>query len=179
MIQKSIDYSVVQSKQVAEMLTVANEYCLFMEELDKFDLSYITEYLQRVLPLLYLRGSLMPETEPHDESDNERFVIEETWEYLYNQVMNLFGKNNLFFYWDGDLNDTAQLTVSEILADLYQDLKDFVMLYAKPAYYAKVNSVHMCRQLYKNRWGKGVPLLLYHLHGMIFENDLNVDDHEF
>lgn len=178
MTQENIDYSVIQSKQVAEMLTVANEFCLFMEEIERFDKTYIAEYLQRVLPLLYIKGSLIPMTEPNDEIDNERYVIEETWEYFYNLIMNLFGNKNTFYYWNPDLNESAQTSVSEVLADLYQDMKDFVMLFSKPSHYARMNSVHMCRDLFIRRWGKSIPLLLNYLHDMVYENEINIDDNE-
>lgn len=178
MTEESIDYSIVRSKQVAEMLTVANEFCLFIEEIDRYDKTYIAEYFHRVLPLLYIRGSLIPETELNEDFDNERFVIEETWEYLYNQIMNLFGKDNLVYYWNTELNESAQTSVSEILADIYQDLKDFIMLFSKPAHYAKLNSVHMCRDLFVRRWGKSIPLLLNHLHGIIYEHEINIEDNE-
>jgi hypothetical protein len=164
-----IDTTVVKSRQVMEMITVANEFCLCIEDIERFDREYVLDYLQRVLPLLYLKGTLLPSVEPNDETDNERYVIEETWEYIFNLTKNLFGDDNSYYFWNPELLEATESMVSENLADMYQDLKDFVFLFSKPSYYAKVNSVHMCREMFILRWGKSLPLLIHHLHGIIFE----------
>lgn len=179
MSEKSIDTSVVQSRQVIEMLTVANEFCIFIEDIERFDKQYVLTYLQRILPLLYLKGSLLPESEPDDDSNNERYVIEETWEYIFNFVMNQFGKDNSYYFWNPDLNESAESTVSENMADIYQDLRDFVFLYSKPAYYAKLNSVHLCRNMFILRWGKFIPRLMNHLHGIIYDNEQKTEIYDY
>jgi len=164
-----IDTSVIQSRQVMEMITVANEFCLFIEDIERFERNYVLQYLQRVLPLLYLKGTLLPAVEPNDETDNERYVIEETWEYIFNLVKKIFEKDNSYYFWNPELQEATETMVSENLADMYQDLKDFVFLFSKPSYYAKINSVFMCRELFISRWGKSVPTLLSHLHGIVFD----------
>jgi hypothetical protein len=178
MSENNIDTSIIQSRQIVEMLTVANEFCLFAEEIEKFDKSYITEYLQRVLPLLYIKGSLLPEVDETTDSDYERYVIEETWEYLFNYIRQLFGNENSYYFWNPELNEAAESSVAETMADLYQDLKDFVFLYSKPAYYAKLNSVHMCRNLFIHRWGKQIPGLMNHLHRMLYGHEEETEQYE-
>ena len=64
------------SRQVLEMLTVANEFCLFLEKADEYSKEFILSYLQKVCPLIYIKASLMPEVivEEDDaaEDDHDR-----------------------------------------------------------------------------------------------------------
>ena len=53
----------VYSRQIIEFVTVANEFCSFMESAGQFErLDFILK-IQKLLPLLYLKGSLIPEME--------------------------------------------------------------------------------------------------------------------
>lgn len=69
----------VYSKQVIEMLTVANEYCLFMEKAEEYSKEDIFAYSWRILPLIYLKSTLLQPVIPQEPDDAERFVTEETW----------------------------------------------------------------------------------------------------
>jgi len=177
--ENSVDTSLIQSKQIIDMVTVANEFCLFVEDSERYDKVYIVDYLQRVLPLLYLKGSMLPEIDESTDTDNERYVIEETWEYIYNTFMNLFGEENSYYFWNPALNEASPSALSENMADLYQDLKDFVFLFAKPSYYAKLNAVYMCRLFFAERWGKCIPFLLSHLHTLKYDNSKINEDGDY
>jgi len=178
MSEEQLDITLIQSKQVLEMITVSNDFCLFMEEIHNFDKVYVISYLQKVLPLLYIKGSLLPETEAFDEYDNERYVIEETWEFLFNSLMQLFGKDNSYYFWNPDLNEPVETTFSENLADMYQDMKDFLFLFSKPSHYAKLNAVYMCRDLYLNRWGKAIPHLMFQIHYILSSKKEQTESYE-
>ena len=166
--ENTLDTSAVSSKQILDMFTVANEFCLFIEEIEKYEKEYIIEYLQRVLPLLYIKGTLLPETEKYENEFNERYVVEETWEYVFNSTKNMFGKDNLYYFWNSELKEASESTVSENIADMYQDLKDFIFLYSKPAFYAKANAIQLCNETFRDRWGAIIPILLKHFHDTIF-----------
>lgn len=45
------------------MLALAFEYCRFMEKLESIDKEGLASYLLKVLPLLYVKGELLPEIE--------------------------------------------------------------------------------------------------------------------
>jgi len=70
-------------------------------------------------------------------------------------------------YETGD-NIPLKASISEHLADVYQDLKDFVLLYQKNLAYAKQNAVYECRSLFVNHWGGRIAALLPALHAIAF-----------
>ena len=46
-----MEANAITSKNVTEMLTVANEYCHFLEQAHKYDTKEVLSYLQKIFPL--------------------------------------------------------------------------------------------------------------------------------
>lgn len=154
---------IVYSKNVLEMITVSNELCLFVEEIEKYELVYCLSYLQKVLPLLYLKGSMLPDVEVSDETANERFVTEEQWENVFNEARKVFGKYDTFNFLKYDFQQGNQIekgSIGEFIADIYQDIKDFLLLYQKNTLAARENAVYECKNMLAHNWG--AKLLLVH-----------------
>jgi len=125
------------------------------------------EYLQRILPLLFIKGSLLPDITPEEPDYNEKFVTEEQWEESYNSLKVFF--NTLDQYWSvhhpGDPeSETEKRSLAEDLADIYQDIKDFIILYQKPLTASKENAVAACRLAFEEFWGKRAIQAGYIIH---------------
>ncbi len=147
----------VFSKNVAEMITVAHEYCVFLEKAEDLKKVDLLEVLSRMSALIYLKGSLIPDVVVEYPEANERFVTEETWEAIFNSLREKFGEDDEFFISGSSGIGEQQLvkaSISEMLADVYQDMKDFVYLFQKPSLAAKENAVNEIKKLYKRHWGK-------------------------
>ena len=161
----------VFNRTVIEFLTVANDYCLFVEKAHKYKLNDILDYLQKIAPLIYLKGSMLPEVEPENPDADERFVTEENWEIIFNDMRDKFDdKDHFWFIDDPTFIDTeiSKGSISELLADIYQDLKDFVMLYQKNTFNAKQNAVKSCKSLFARNWGYKSILLQKAIHKTLF-----------
>ena len=155
------------STPVIEMLTVANEYCLFIDRIEKFPSDELYPFIQKLLTLLYLKGSLLPEVEVEDDAANERFVTAEQWENIFSTLRDKFASEDEF--WVLDLegpDDTTPIkaSLSEMLTDIYQDLQDFVLLYQKVSRAAKQNAVLECKSLFLSHWGIRAVDVLKVLH---------------
>ncbi len=170
---------IVQSKNVLEFVTVANEICLFLEEIEKYNMEFLLSYLQKVLPLLYLKGTMMPDIKPEETESNERFVTYDQWEKIYLSLLTRTGTKDIFYYACCSGNETESKnekgSISENLADIYQDLKDFLLLYKKNTLLAQENAIHSCRKLFENNWG--IKLLYSHqaIHCLMYGNIKNDD----
>lgn len=161
----------VFSKPVIEMLTVANEYCLFVEGVEKYAVADIYSYLMKVAPLLYLKGALLPDIEVSDETANERFLTEEAYLSVYKGMADKLGED--VYFKDADSVSTrdsalAEYNLAELLCDVYQDLKDFILLYQKKLIGAKENAVYSCKYLFEKRWGISIILVLKVIHHKLF-----------
>ena len=165
------------SANVLEMFTVANEFCIFTENAEKYNPEEVILYYAKICPLLYLKGAILPMVEPDEDYFGERFVNEDQWENIYNSLLNLFpGKDDFFTlsYENAD-NVPLKASIAEHLADIYQDLKDFVLLYQKNHNYAKQNAVFELKTLFKSHWGSRIASVLPALHALAFPADFDDD----
>ena len=166
------DYSedVTLRKPIIEMITVANEYCHFIENCEKRSIKGILEFINRITPLLYLKGSLLPEIEVEDTSSNERYVTAEDWEKIFNMLREKFGKDDEFWLIDPQYvneNEPLKASLSENLSDIYQDMKDFILLFQKNTYGARQNAVSECGILFATHWGYNVSNIMAKVHHML------------
>lgn len=145
----------VYSKLVLELLTVANDFCLTVAGAENIEKNILTDYLLKVCPLLYIKASLLPEIPVENPEVNEKFLTQEEWESIFNSLRNKFGRDDEFWYVDpsNSANEPVKGSLAECIADIYQDLKDFLLLYQKNSLAAKENAVHDIKRLFENRWG--------------------------
>ena len=159
------DENLTQSKSVLEMITVAHEFCLFMEKVDSYSQEDILDYFQKIIPLLYLKGSLLPTIKVADDSYVERYVTAETWEIIFNELRNKLKPHDN--YWVLEYSDDTEATKANIadnLTDVYQDLKDFVILYTKNTQTARENATYECKIHFETHWGVRLLSALKAIH---------------
>ena len=159
------------SRQVIEFVTVANEFCLFMETAGQFErLDFILK-MQKLLPLLYLKGSLIPEMESVLNEGNEKFVTEQEYDFVKNQVQTYMGElDDYSEQWDPKITGSTEpviTSISENMADLYQDMKDFVSLYSMGVTEIMNDAVWECKMNFENYWGQILVNALRVIHRIV------------
>ncbi|MBK6345339.1 MAG: DUF5063 domain-containing protein [Bacteroidales bacterium] len=157
----------VLTRQIIEFITVSNEFCLFTEKVETYSKEDIVEYYRRILPFLYLKGSLVKSVDPSAEDTSERFVTQEEWELLFNTLRNKLYPDDHFWVSSDMYDENAEIekaSIAECIADIYQDMKDFLMLYQKSFHTSKENAVHdVCRH-FDDHWGPAVIKCMHALH---------------
>jgi hypothetical protein len=169
--EEPADKEIVYSKNVIEFYTVANEYCLFVEKVENYTKEDIISYMLKICPLIYLKGSLLPVYEESEFEISERYITEEYWEHIFLSLKNKFGNDDNYLTIAGD--DKGEIvpspaSIAENLTDIYQDMKDFIMLYQKGTHAAKENAVAECRQLFETHWGSRLVNALRALHYIVY-----------
>ena len=166
----------VYSRKVLEMITVANEFCLFLEKAENYSLEELLNFLQKISPLIYLKGALLPDITVEDEDATEHYVSEEQWETLFNVLYNKFGENDLFYFIDQrekSHSDPVKGSLAECFTDVYQDMKDFLLLYQKPLRIFKENAVNDCKRLFETRFGYRLLIAQAAIHCLQFPGEQN------
>ncbi len=159
-----------KSLTVLEFLRVAHEYCIFTEKAGEKNKPEILDFFSKLGPLIYLKGRLLPEITPEFPEASERFVTEEEWQEVFNTLRAIFGEEDEFYhvgYEEYNEYEAVKASLSENFADIYQDLKDFVLLYQKNSQAAHQNAVHDCSALFETRWGIKVLENLRYIHFLI------------
>jgi len=160
----------VYSKNVLEMLTVANDFCLTLRKPEALKRHELIEYMTRICPLLYLKGTLLPEIDVSNPDINERFFTQEEWEGLFNSLRIVFGKDDIFWYADPESSDEMiKGSMAEHMTDIFQDLQDFLLLYQKSMLDAKENAVNELFTLFIGNWGPKLLRTQKPLHKLFFK----------
>ena len=81
----------VYGRNVVEFVAVANEFCKYAEHSSELKGDETLKILQRILPFLYLKASLLPSLEPVFEDGNEKFVTEGDWIRIHDSFRQIFG----------------------------------------------------------------------------------------
>ena len=167
---------VIFDRNVVEFVTVAAEYCGFLERSEGALRSEFVDTLLKLLPLLYLKGSMLPEcTRMDDFDDLERFVTEDQYEVMRLTIADVMADRDDYldvFVDDMKYSDTPiRKTVSEDLADIWQDIKNFVCLFRTGVNQTMNDAIVECRESFAIYWGQTLVNTLRALHEVKYSLD--------
>jgi hypothetical protein len=140
-----------------EFVTVAKEYCAYIENVSNYKRNNFVRVMSSLLPLLYYKASLLPQTEPIYEEGNIKHVTEEYYIALNLRIKDLLGEHDAFpEVFDSRISETDEqfsASIAEYLSDIYQDLKDFTMLYQKGQVEEMNDALWECTLNFQEFWG--------------------------
>lgn len=162
----------VYSHNVIEFVAVAHEYCKYAEHASELKGDEMLKIMQRILPLMYLKASLLPSLEPIFEDGNEKFVTEADWNRIHDTVKQKMGTADDFSAEMGEKLDDSGIpvpvTLSENMADLYQDLKDFILLYQTGTEEIMNDAVWECKMNFETIWGEKLLNVIRAAHRFLY-----------
>jgi hypothetical protein len=165
----------VYSRNVIEFVAVANEFCKYTEHASELKGDELLKILQRILPLMYLKTSLLPKLDPFFEDGNEKFVTESDWNNINEILKEKFGTANDYLeVFDERINNTEgslAASISEDMADIYQDMKDFLLLYQTGTGEVMNDAVWECRMNFENFWGQKLVNSMRAIHKFIYSGE--------
>ncbi|HOI27622.1 MAG: DUF5063 domain-containing protein [Paludibacteraceae bacterium] len=177
----------IYSNNVIEFVTVAAEYCSFLEKMEQYDEKQFVDKLTKLLPLLYLKASLLPDLVTLSVDDMPHCVTEEEYEYQRGQLLEKIGRYDEYlevFNADMKYSDTPVVaSISEDLTDIYQDLKDMVANFKSADLNIMNDAILNCKTNFKEFWGQKALNALRALHNALYstmvEDDLSDEEETF
>jgi hypothetical protein len=165
----------VYSRNVIEFVAVANEFCKYAEHASDLKGDELLNILQRILPLMYIKASLLPQLNPYFEDGNEKFVTESDWIEIHETLAKKIGTADDFLeVFDEKANDAEGPVVSSIsenMSDIYQDIKDFLLLYQTGTVEVMNDAVWECRMNFENFWGQKLVNAMRAIHKFIYSGE--------
>lgn len=172
---------IVYSKNVIEFVTVANEFCSFLERVEEFSRKEFVLRLQKLFPLVYLKATLLPELEEMLDDATEKFVTEDDYNFLQSKLRRKIGAFDAYQEIFDPLmqysEDPVVGSLSENCTDIYQDLKDFILAYRIGTVEVMNDALVECRTNFEQYWGQRLVNGLRAIHMAIYgEEDLDQED---
>ena len=162
-------------KNVIEFVTVAAEFCAFLERAKRMKRSTFVDTSLKILPLLYLKASMLPKCETIGDEALETYVTEEIYEI---QRINLSGlmadKDDYLDVFVQDMvysDQPIKKSISEDLADIYQDIKDFIFVFQLGLNETMNDSLAICQENFGTLWGQKLVNTLRALHDVKYNQE--------
>lgn len=163
---------VIFDRNVVEFVTVAAEFCKFLEQAEAMKRSTFVDTSLKILPLLYLKAVMLPEIEMIGEQEPETYVTEETYEVLRINLAGILAEKDDYldvFIQDMVYSDQPiKKNISEDLADIYQAVKDFIFVFQLGLNETMHDSLAICREQFKEYWGQTLVNTLRALHDVMY-----------
>lgn len=169
----------VYSKNTMEFVTVAKSFCDYLDRLDSVDKQNFIEVMVRLLPLIYLKASLLPENEPLSEEALEAFATEDRYTVLMQTIAGILGHDDAYlevFHADINFSDTPVVAfISENIADIWQDLFNFISVFRLGLDETMNDALFMCRSNFEQFWGQSLVNVLRALHNCKYSRESEDD----
>lgn len=158
----------VYSSEMLEFVRAANEYCAFLEQMnDTEGRSFIVESV-RLLSTVYTTLLNTGETEPVFDSAPEPKVTEQEWSALFQRIAMILGPYNDILRMaeenEFDRSELVNHTISEDMADLYQELRDFTSIYSRGIEELMNDAAWELKEHFAEHWGAKLLRALQALH---------------
>lgn len=161
---------VIFSRNTVEFVTVAAEFCAYLERAEALRRKDFVDTILKILPLLYIKASMLPECEMVSDTEPENFVTEEDYEVLRYSLAALMADKDDYlevFMQDMRYSDTPiTRCISEDLADIYQDIKNFVSVFQLGFDETMNDSLALCRENFSLYWGQTLVNTMRALHSV-------------
>ncbi|MDR1782705.1 MAG: DUF5063 domain-containing protein [Dysgonamonadaceae bacterium] len=166
--------SILYSKYTEDFVRTALEFCVLAEKSGEADKQMFVNNMVRVLPLLYLKASIIPPITENFESELEQKVTEEMYERVRDSIGSILGDDDLYletFHPDIKLSDSpVAVKISEDIADIYQDLGNFIAVFKNGQPETMNDSLALCIGNFEKYWGQRLVNSLRALHNLKYGN---------
>ena len=169
------EYNVVYQREAIEFVTVAKEFVRLLENARNMSKDDFIDHSVKMLPLLYQKGVMLPEITDYDDNFSEKFIDEATWSYIQQTVSTRLGEDDEFVQvQDATMMssmDSMSVGLSEIYADLYQEMGDLVGAYRIANDDVMLVALACCHNNFPDYWGIRLLSLLKALHEIKYRRD--------
>ncbi len=158
----------IYSQPVLDLVTVSTEYCRYLESAENRTEDDFLKVMGGLLPMIYLKTALLGDV-PEAAGWNAHKVTEEDYEYVRRSAAATLGAHDDFLdlpaaeggYGSGE---AVVCTVSECLADIYQQLRELVEAFRQGYEDAMEAALAETCEEFGLQWGRKLLSSLRALH---------------
>jgi len=148
----------VYRQDVIDFLTVSVQVCASLENIAEDDKVEAVGKLTCLLPMLYLKARMLDKPEAELDGYVEQFCTEEAYNHVLSSVSALLGSDDTYLevpVEEGRYDDQpTTCTISEHLADIYQELVDLAANYRTQEEAVMNDAILACLEAFDLHWGQ-------------------------
>lgn len=158
----------VYSDEMVAFVTASNSFCQLLDGSAAADGKAFITSMVEMLSRIYADFLVLGDTEPVYDSAPESTVTEQDWASVYQQVAKTLGRYNDYLRPaetdEFDRSEMVRHTVSEDLADIFQELKDFTVIYSRGLEELMNDAAWELKERFAEHWGTKLLRSLLALH---------------
>ncbi len=170
--------NIVYAPLTLDFVTISVEFCSFLERSESIQQIDWIKTLVRILPLLYVKATLLPTVETLNDDYLETFVSEQDYLFVANKVSSIVGEHDVYldvFVGEMKYSDRPVSSfISEDVADIYQDIRNFISIYQLGLEDNMINALKVCTDNFRLFWGQKLVNVLRPLHAIIYKPDNDI-----
>lgn len=172
----------VYDKNTVEFVTIAAEFCVFLEKSSGRKRKDFVGTMLKLLPMLYLKAELLPACIELGTFPLEELVKEGDYEYIRGTAADILGEQDDYldvFVEDMKYSDKPIVkTISEDLADIYQDVRNFVGIYKIGFEDTMYDAIAKVRENFELYWGQTLVNTMRALHDVYYNQHIDSEDNK-
>ena len=151
-------------------IALTNEYCQLVENCGDYGREGLVESLVKLLPRIYITVIDIEPNLDYFDSFITQALDEPTYDIVRSSISSIMGEEDVYlevFLDDMKYSDTPIATsISENLADLYQEFYNLVAALRDLNTDEQRNILSMCKENFKEYWGQTLCNVLRALHSL-------------
>ena len=163
----------IYAPSVIDFITVAAEYCVTLEKSEPLEKIEFVGKITKLLPLIYVKASVLPIVEDA-VADLQDYVTEEDYNYVQNRVWSILKEEDEYLeVFSPEIQFSEEpitATISENLSDIYQDLKNFISVYADRNEECMSAALEKVLDNFKSYWGQKLVNAMRPLHEILYKD---------
>lgn len=152
----------VYDKNTVEFITVGVEFCAFLEKANEKTFITFVPVLQKLLPFLYLKATMVEKPMVLGDDELSTFVTEMDYETIRKSISDILEEKDDFY------NGQESTSISECVADVYQDIKDCISNYKLGKEDVMNDAVEKCLDNFQLYWGERLLDALQAIHKITY-----------
>ena len=162
----------IYSKSVVEFVKISADYCLKLENCRQAQPRELVESMLSVLPYIYIKGQQLANSTIDNGMNVDAQVTEEDYNYIRLSVFDVLGQYDEYldvFVEDMKYSDRPILrSISEDLADIYQDLRNFLATYREGIEDMSIAALNEVLENFRHDWGQKCVNVMRPLHDVLY-----------
>lgn len=161
----------IYSQPVLDLVTVSAEFCKYLEQCEGKEIPDFCRVMRGLLPMLYLKMSLLGDV-PEAMGWNDHKVTEGDYDFVRSAVAAILSDKDDFldvFVEDFKYSERPVLcTISENLADIYQQLRELVEAFRDGYEDAMQVALFEVADEFRMQWGQKLLNALRAIHDISY-----------
>ena len=164
----------IYSENIIGLVRMITDYCSLCESAQDYSKRDFFLSSQKIMSGLYYKILTIEEIYSDNEYSLEKFITEADWEFIKQRIANKLGEQEVFLELLEPMADNSEnvisISLSELYADIYQDLRDFLEQFRLGTEEIMRDSLVELQLTFKQFWGHRIILALSQIHNFIYGN---------